>query len=218
MTGNKAQKTAVRIRMTKTGERYTAARLHVVKPNEELRTEDLPQTDANLKANSGKGWREWFRILDAWGAKERKHGDIVRHLMDEYSVPGWWAQVITVGYERSRGLRAKHQTLTGSFQVSVSKTFRIGVARLYRAFAQAPQRNRWLARGMLEVRTSRKDRDIRFDFSDGESRVVAYFDPKDRNRTTVTVQHEKLPDADAVEEKRAFWKAKLAELAAILRP
>jgi hypothetical protein len=218
MTANKAQKRATRTRMAKTGERYTAARLHVVKPNEELHTEDLPQTNANLQANSGKGWREWFRILDAWGAKERKHGDVVRHLMDEYSVPGWWAQAITVGYERARGLRAKHQTLTGSFQVSVSKTFPIGVARLYRAFAQAPQRNRWLERGMLEVRTSRKDRDIRFDVPDGASRVVAYFDPKDRNRTTVTVQHEKLPDADAVEEKRAFWKAKLAELAATLRP
>jgi uncharacterized protein YndB with AHSA1/START domain len=218
MTKNKAQKRATRARMAKTGERYTAARRHVVKPKEEPRAEDLGQTNANLQENTGRGWREWFRILDAWGARERKHGDVVSHLLDEYGVPGWWAQTITVGYERSRGLRAKHQTLTGFFQVSVSKTFPIGVGRLFRAFAQAPQRNRWLDRGMLKVRTTLKDRSIRFDFGDGTSRVVAYFDPKDRDKTTVTVQHEKLPDAGAVEEMRAMWKEHLKRLAKVLQP
>jgi hypothetical protein len=218
MTRNKAQKRVTRARMAKTGERYTAARRHVVKPKEELRAEDLPQTDANLRENTGKGWREWFRILDAWGARERKHGETVRHLLDEYGVPGWWAQTIMVGYERSRGLRAKHQTLTGSFQVSVSKTFPFGVGTLFSAFAEAPQRNRWLDRGTLKSRTTRKDRSIRFDFRDGTSRVVAYFDPKERNKTTVTVQHEKLPDAAAVEEMRAMWKDRLKRLAEVLQP
>jgi uncharacterized protein YndB with AHSA1/START domain len=218
MTRDKAQKRATRARMAKTGESYSAARRHVVKPKEELRAEDLPQTDANVRQNTGKGWREWIRILDAWGAKERRHGEIARHLMEEQGVAGWWAQSITTGYERSRGLRAKHQTLTGSFQVSVSKTFPLGVGKLFRAFAQAPQRNRWLERGMLKVRTTLKDRSVRFDFRDGASRVVVYFDPKDRNKTTVTVQHEKLPDARAVEEVRAMWKEHLNRLATVLQP
>ena len=218
MTRNKAQKRVTRARMAKTGESYSAARRHVVKPKEELRAEDLPQTDANVRQNTGKGWREWIRILDAWGAKERRHGEIARHLMEEQGVPGWWAQSITTGYERSRGLRAKHQTLTGSFQVSVSKTFPLGVGKLFRAFAQAPQRNRWLERGMLKVRTTLKDRSVRFDFRDGASRVVVYFDPKERNKTTVTVQHEKLPDARAVEEMRAMWKKHLKRLATVVQP
>ena len=78
MTRDKAQKRATRARMAKTGERYSAARRHVVKPREELRAEDLPQTDAKVRQNTGKGWREWFRILDAWGAKERNRTDIAR--------------------------------------------------------------------------------------------------------------------------------------------
>jgi hypothetical protein len=217
MTRDKAQKRATRARMAKTGERYTAARRHVVKPWDGVRIEHLGQTDASLRANTGKGWREWLRILDAWGARERKHGDVVNHLLDEYGVPGWWAQSITVGYERSRGLRAKHQTLSGSFQVSTSKTFPIGVGKLFKAFAEAPQRNRWLERGTLKVRTTLKDTSIRFDFRDGTSRVVAYFDPKDRTKTTVTVQHEKLPDAGAVEDMRAMWKERLARLADLLQ-
>jgi uncharacterized protein YndB with AHSA1/START domain len=217
MTRDKAQKHATRARMAKTGERYTAARRHSVRPKEELRPEDLGQTNANLQKNTGKGWREWFRILDAWGAKERKHGEIAGHLLDEYGVPGWWAQSITVGYERSRGLRAKHQTLSGLFQVSVSKTFPIGVGRLFKAFTEASRRNKWLERGTLKVRTTQKDRTARFDFRDGSSRVVAFFDPKDRNKTTVTVQHEKLRDAGAVEDMRAMWKERLARLADFLQ-
>jgi uncharacterized protein YndB with AHSA1/START domain len=211
MTRNKAQKRATRARMTKTGERYTAARSHVVK--ERLRTEDLPQTDANLRQNTGKGWREWFRILDSWGAKDRKHGETATYLREEREVDGWWAQTITVGYERARGLRAKHQTLSGTYQVSTSKTLPIGVGRVFRAFSEAPQRNRWLERGTLRVRTSTKNKSVRFDFRDGDSRVVAAFDPKGRTKTSVTIQHEKLPDAAAVEEMRAMWKESLSRLA-----
>lgn len=218
MTTNKAQKRATRARMAKTGERYTAARRHIVKPREALRAEDLPQPDATLRENTGKGYLEWFRLLDAEGAKERTHGQIVSHLMSEYAVPGWWAQTITVGYERARGLRAKHQTLAGSFQVSVSKTFPVGVGKLYRAFVQAPQRNRWLERGMLKVRTTRKDRDVRFDYREGGSRVVAYFDPKEKKKTTITIQHEKLPDAGSVEQMRAMWKQNLKQLAEMIQP
>jgi hypothetical protein len=202
--------------MAKTGERYSAARRHVVRPREELRAQDLGQTDAKVRQNTGKGWREWFRILDAWGAKERKHTEVVRYLMEQQGVTGWWAQSITTGYERSRGLRAKYQTLGGSFQVSVSKTFLIGVGKLFKVFAEAPQRNKWLERRMLKVRTTRKDRSVRFDFRDGTSRVVAYFDPKDRSKTTVTVQHERLPDARAVEEMRGMWKGHLNRLAKVL--
>jgi hypothetical protein len=216
MTRNKAQKRATRARMTKTGERYTAARRHVVKPEEKLPTEDLPQTDARLKEHTGKGWRSWLRILDDWGARERKHGEIARYLMEERGVPGWWAQTITVGYERARGLRAKHQTLSGSFQVSVSKTLPLAAGKLFRAFAETPQRNRWLDPGTLKVRTKLEKRTIRFDYRDGSSRVVAWFDPKDRSKTTVTVQHEKLPDAGAVQEMRAMWKERLADLAGLL--
>lgn len=216
MTEDKARKRAIRRRMEKTGERYTAARRHLVKPSDEVRIEHLGQTDASLRENSGKGWREWLRILDAWGAKERKHGDVVNHLLDEYGVPGWWAQSITVGYERARGLRAKHQTLSGSFQVSTSKTFSVGVDRLFRAFAEPRRRNRWLEPGTLRVRTTQTGKSARFDFRQDGTRVHAYFTAKGSAKSTVTIQHERLPNADAVADMRAFWKERLGELSARL--
>jgi hypothetical protein len=213
MTEAKAKKRAIRTRMKKTGERYTAARRHTLQPKDELRAEDLPQPDASLRDKTGKGWREWFGLLDAWGAKERTHGAIARYLGEEHGVPGWWAQSITVGYERSRGMRAKHQTVSGSFQVSVSKTFPVGVSRLFTAITDPSRRSTWLDRGTLRARTTRKNKSARFDFQGGASRVVAWFEPKDRNKATVTLQHEKLPDAAAVQEMRGFWKERLARLA-----
>jgi uncharacterized protein YndB with AHSA1/START domain len=216
MTKDKAQKRATRARMAKTGERYTAARRHVVKPPEELHADDLGHTDAAVRQNTGKGWREWLSILDGWGARERKHRDIAARLMEEHGVPGWWAQAITVGYERARGMRAKYQRATG-FSVSVSKTFNVGVDKLYAAFADARQRNKWLERGSLKVRTTQKAKTARFDYENGSSRVNAYFDAKERAKTTVTVDHERLPDAAAVEEMRAFWKDRLSELARMIQ-
>jgi uncharacterized protein YndB with AHSA1/START domain len=98
----------------------------------------------------------------------------------------------------------------------VSKTFRVGVGKLFKAFADARQRNRWLERGTLKARTTQKDKTARFDFQDGSSRVDVYFTPKGRGKTTVTVQHERLPDTGAVEEMRAMWKEHLASLAEML--
>jgi hypothetical protein len=216
MTENKARKRAIRARMAKTGERYTAARRHILKAPEELRAEDLGHTDAAVWQNTGKGWREWLSILDAWGARERKHGEIVARLMEEHGVPGWWAQAITVGYERARGMRAKYQRTSG-FTVGVSKTFNVGVGKLYAAFTDARRRTKWLERGTLKVRTTQKVKTARFDYEDGSSRVIVYFDAKERAKTTVTVEHERLPDAAAVEKMRAFWKERLAHLAEVLR-
>lgn len=216
MTKDKALKRATRARMTKTGEKYAAARLHLVKPKEERNQDELPQTDAAVRKNTGKGWKEWLRILDAWGAREHKFGEIAKHLIGEWGVPSWWAQTIAAGYERSRGMRAKYQTLGGSFQVSVSKTFPIGVGKLYKAVTDAQQRGRWLERGTLKARTSQKHKSARFDFRDGSSRVHVYFDPKERSKTTVTVSHERLADAGAVEDMRALWKARLADLGKLL--
>ena len=216
MTEDKARKRAVRTRMAKTGERYTAARRHTVKRKPlPPRMAEPPQSEASLRRATGKGWDEWFRILDAWDGTSRKHGEITRYVSEEYGVSGWWTQSIAVGYERARGMRAKYQT-AGGFQVSVSKTFPVGVRELSRTFEDARRRSRWLDAGTLKLRTSRPGQSARYDFRDGASRLMAYFESKGRGKSTVHIQHERLDSAEAVEETRAFWKERLGRLAEIL--
>ena len=218
MTVQKARKRAIRARMDKTGERYTAARAHVVKPQAigAPKGVDLGRPDEKVRAATGKGWDEWFAILDRWGATRRTHTDIARHLSTELGVPGWWAQTVTVGYERGRGMRGVNERVGGGYAVSVSKTVPGAPEDLLREFTDARKRNRWLGSGTLKPRPF-KGKTARFDFRDGQSRVEVVIVPKDGARTTVFVTHVKLQGRDAVESMRAFWKERLAELAARLK-
>jgi hypothetical protein len=155
MTKDKARKHEVRARMTKTGERYTAARRHVVKPlSQPWVTDDLGASEETIRRGSGRGWQEWIRLLDDWGAADRTHTEIARHLASDLGVDGWWAQSVTVGYERARGKRAAHQRPDG-FCAYASKTVPVHVSRLREAFVDAGQRARWLEKGTVRLRPSR---------------------------------------------------------------
>jgi uncharacterized protein YndB with AHSA1/START domain len=217
MTEQKARKRQVRARMTKTGERYTAARRHVTKP-EPLppRVGEPPFSESAVRKATGKAWDDWFRIIDGWGGTDHTHTEIARHVATDLGVDGWWAQSVTVGYERARGMRAEHQRPDG-FTVDVSRTFPVAAERLHRAFAQPRQRNRWLERGTLRLRTATAPTSARFDFGDGSSRVAVFVTAKGTAKATASIQHERLADADAVEEMRAFWKDGLAALARMLQ-
>ena len=69
MTEDKARKRAIRTRMAKTGERYTAARRHLTPTSKTPEpVADPGLSDDTIRRGSGKGWDEWFRILDGWGA------------------------------------------------------------------------------------------------------------------------------------------------------
>ena len=70
------------------------------------------------------------------------HADIAAMLSETYKVPGWWSQMVTVEYERSRGLRAKFQT-AGGFSMSASKTLPVDLATLFRSLGDAKMRARW---------------------------------------------------------------------------
>ena len=219
MTEQKARKRAIRARMTKTGERYTAARRHLTPSTAEPplppRVADPGRTEESVHRGTGKGWDEWFRILDAWGAVDRPHGEIARFVNEKHGVSGWWSQTVAVGYERARGLRALYQG-PGGYRVGVSKTIPVPVERLYRAVVQPRGKNRWIEPGTLKRRTATPPRTARFDFRDGTSRVVVGFEAKGPTKSMVAIQHERLPSPEAVEELRAFWKERLGRLAASL--
>ena len=52
--------------------------------------------------------------------------------------------MITVAYERERGLRAMNQSVAGDFQVNVSKVVPVSVAEVVDALRSARRRAQWL--------------------------------------------------------------------------
>ena len=213
MTSDKARKRATRDRMQKTGERYAAARRHTA-VKLPPRVEEPGMADAKLRAATGKTWDDWFRILDAWSGAERTHRDIARWLSAEHGVPGWWAQTVTVGYERARGMRERNQTTRG-FEVGVQRTVRAPIARVEAAFTQTRQRNRWIDAGTLRPRPRKPSRAAAdFDLEDG-SRATAYLVDKG-DATTVQMTHTKLTGSRDVAARRAYWKEHLQALAELV--
>jgi len=218
MTEAKTFKRRVRERMSKTGESYTAARVQVAQKrdrNDAARTrlaaEDERPPVEKLTDATGKTWDEWFAILDRWGARERTHRDIAKHLIEELGAPGWWAQSITYWYERSRGMRLKHQRADG-FSVTATRTIGVAVDALYEAFVDDVERKKWFEDAPMSLRTAQPTKGARFDWEDGSTRVVAWFEAKGPSKSTIALAHEKLPDADEAETMKAMWRRKLSEL------
>ena len=107
MTTQKSFKRLVRTRMEKTGESYTAARASLLTAPEPGAEPVLTSSDASIRERTGRGWEEWFDVLDEWGAAERSHKEIARWVATQLDIEplGWNAQAITVSYERARGGR-----------------------------------------------------------------------------------------------------------------
>jgi len=219
MTRDKDLKRLVRARMQKTGESYTAARSNVIRrtatPPKAAPADVAGMSDDAVRAKTGRTWRGWVRVLDAVDAAVMPHRDIARHLRDQHGLTGWWSQTVTVGYERIKGLRDVGQRRGGTYEANKSKTVAAPVSALYRAFADARRRRRWLPGIEWTVRTRQPDKSIRVTWPDG-TRVEFYFIAKGDAKSTVTVQHTKLPDRAAVARARAQWAERLAALSDML--
>jgi hypothetical protein len=233
MTTDKAHKRAVRARMRKTGERYAAARRHFAGPGpapdaSPIKTPppvvaapapaaiaDPGWPDETIVKGTGHDWAHWLALLDASGAIERTHTEIARWLVANADISGWWAQTVTVGYERARGRRAIHQTSRG-FEVSVSKTIRATRDVVWTAVVDPERRAAWVGSDALRPTTSREGIVARFAVADGSSMVEFALDAKADDRTTVTVTARKLADGDAVERHRTLWRERLRRLDAAL--
>ncbi|CAN5472389.1 hypothetical protein BH20CHL7_BH20CHL7_09050 [soil metagenome] len=212
MTIDKARKGAVRSRMQKTGERYAAARRHIVHedapPPVPARVADPGWPDETVVKGTGHDWDHWLATLDAWGATDRTHAEIARWLTEAQDISGWWAQTVTVGYERARGRRALHQTSRG-FEVSVSRTMRAPQADVWAVLTDPDRQSAWVEPGALEAGTSREGVVRRFAVVGTRAMAEVSLQSKALDRTTVTVAVRNLEDAEDVERQRIVWRERL---------
>ena len=230
MPTNKDFKRLVRGRMQKTGEAYTTARAHLLKqksapavPPKSARRAAVDyaklagRSDAVLKARTGCTWERWVKALDHARAYTWPHREIAKHVHEKYKIPGWWAQTVTVGYERIKGLRAVGQRRDGSFEANKSRTFAVPLARLYAAFHNARLRARWLPGVDLTVRAATRRKSMRITWPDRTS-VEVGFTSKGPAKSQVAVQHGKLPDVAAQTRVKQYWAERLDALGQVLAP
>jgi uncharacterized protein YndB with AHSA1/START domain len=219
MTRHRSFKRLVRARMEKTGESYTAARARLLAAEEptEVAEPTLATSDDAIRDRTGRGWEEWFDLLDDWGAAERPHREVARWVAEQQGVDplAWGAQAVTFSYERTRGLRAAGEHADG-FAITATKTVAVPVDRLYDAFVDEALRAKWLPDDELRVRTATKPKSARFDWGDGDTRVNVTFIAKGEAKSTAALQHARLPDAQEAERMKAFWRDGVATLKDVL--
>jgi uncharacterized protein YndB with AHSA1/START domain len=171
--------------------------------------------DAVRKA-TGRSWAQWIAALDAAGAATRNHRAIVALVSGRLGLERpWWRQMVAVGYEQAKGLRAVHQR-DGGFAANASRTIGAPAAAVFAAWENARRRAAWLP-DPLTIRKATAPKSLRITWSDG-THVDVEFTAKGRAKTQVAVEHSKLAGAAAVAASKAHWKEALARLAARVAP
>ena len=219
MTRQSSFKSIIRSRMEKTGESYTAARASLLSAEEPEAPSPprLATSEEEIRRRTGRGWEEWFDLLDEWGAPQRSHTEIARWVAEQQGVEplAWNAQAVVDSYERVRGLRQVGEKANG-FTITASKTVAMPVERLYDAFVDESLRRRWLPDGELTERTATKPKSARFDWGDGATRVNVVFEAKGEEKSTAALQHERLADAQEAERMKAYWRDRVSTLEEVL--
>ena len=242
MPRNKDLKRLVRTRMSKTGEAYTTARAHVMrKSRSKTRTAARALSSGAAESSNGKApapakpdyaaiagmsddvvkektgctWERWVYALDRHHADEMSHREIAALIHTKYKVGPWWGQMVTVGYERIKGLRARGQRRDGSYEAGKSRTYNVPVETLFDAWADARTRKRWLDGATVKVRTATAPKSMRLGWEDGTIVVVGFM-PKGESKSAVAVTHTKLPDKETVNRLKAYWAERLDALGEVL--
>jgi hypothetical protein len=143
--------------------------------------------DAAVEKATGKTWAQWLALLDAVGAKKMAHREITA-LLGAHIDARWWKQMVAVGYEQARGLRAVHQKVDG-FSASASKTYQVPLKKLLAA-----------------------SKALRLAWAEGEARVEVKFLDKGGGKSQVTVQQGRLPSEREVQRSKAAWQSAFGEL------
>jgi uncharacterized protein YndB with AHSA1/START domain len=188
----------------------------------------------SVREATGHGWEEWLETLDAAGALEWDHKEIVAYLKREHgeTTTAWWRQSLTVGYEQARGKRVVGETADTGFQVGVQRSVAADAQEAWELLTARP--DLWLGEGASVALVEGERYEL--PGASGEVRVVK---PGDRLRmtwqpegweapatlqltlsesasgkTAITAHLEKLPDAAARDEMRARWRETLDRIAA----
>ena len=240
MTRARALKQTIRARAAKTGERYAAARRHVLAELSKSKPIALvakpapkPATPMSTKGGlseaksiekTGHGLAHWFDVLDKFGAVDKGHTKAADHLYSEHGVPGWYCQGITVAYERARGVRVMNQRCDGAFEVTVSKMMAARPAQLIKALKAGVGWTDGVDASLLKTLESaikdkkskgfitRADGQARFRYKWDDTTVQFNIYPKGP-KTSFVVQHMNLQSGEDVEKFRAKWKAAFGAIA-----
>lgn len=167
-------------------------------------------SDAVIRARTGRGWEQWRELIDAWPGHVDGHAAVASWLQREHDLGGWWAQSVTVGWERITGRRLPHQLADGTFTAGRSATVATDPDALQRRLRDAAGLAELFPGLDPELRSRPTSKNVRVALTDGVAEIATT--AKEDGRATVTINHTKLSSPAQVERWKAFWADWLAAL------
>lgn len=171
-------------------------------------------SDEAVKAATGRNWGEWRSWLDAGGAKDKPHKQIASELQAA-GVSGWWAQTVTVGYERLIGRRAVGQRCDGAYSASASRTVTgdldSGLAQWLALVGDRAEFNGVAAESEPRTSATATWRYWKVDFEDG-SRATLAISAKPGDKIVLAMSHDRIGDEVAADRWKLWWKELLGGL------
>ena len=98
--------------------------------------------------------------------------------------------------------------------MGATKTIAASREEVWQAWEDEALREQWLPGAQVAVRTATKPKTMRLDWGEG-GRLAVYFD-ESGEKTRLAVQHEQLPDREAAERWKAFWRERVGVLKDLL--
>ncbi len=206
VTKQESFKRQIRERMSKTGERYAAARRILIEQSpsgDRLWVSEPDISEDAVQAGTGRSWDDWCDLIDEWPGSSDGHAGIASYLQSEHGVDAWWAQGITVGYERITGLRLPYQRPDGTFSAGKSRTVQVDATLLKALLLDDGNRKNLFPGQATELRSNPTSKVIRISIGPGIAQIGIETKPNDRAK--VSIIHEKLPDFDDVAEWKFYW-------------
>lgn len=170
--------------------------------------------DALVREKTGRGWNDWVAAIDAGPGRAAGHTAIAAWLVEQ-GVDPWWAQGVTVGFERITGLRLPGQMPDGTFTVSRSRVVPMSRPDVRELLLDDASRAALLPDHETPMLSKPGVKTPRFALLRGDERlgVVSFaVDAAPADRTRLTVTHSQLATAADAARWKQFWGDWLAAL------
>jgi hypothetical protein len=189
---------------------------------------------------TGKTKKEWYDLINAHMHGDSSHKEIAAYVYNTFDISFWWAQEITVMWEKVSGRRVVGQTKGSGFQVGVNKTFPLALSVLWDKLVSGPGVAYILGEDFGKTHGQQLQADSAGITGGGITYQVTTFVPyshlrmrwqfpgwdrysilqvrvtkKSEEKTILTFHQEKLQDAAAREKMKEYWKTRIAKIAGL---
>ncbi len=200
--------------MEKTGEKYNAARRVLIdqaaKGADRVWIAEPETSDESVQAATGRNWNEWCDVIDAWPGRTDGHAATAAHLENAHGLDGWWAQTVTVGYERITGLRLPHQRPDGTFTAGKTRTVHVDGDLLRSMLLDEGERESLFPGLESELRSRPSAKVLRIGIGPGVAQIN--IEPRNGGTVRISIAHERLPAAEDVPRWKHYWSEWLEAL------